>query len=60
MNWQIAFVIVGCVWALVILYTVRTEWRREIEKDTSWMKEKLSSHEKEIEWLKLVLRKQTE
>lgn len=60
MTWEIAFVIVGMTWALVVFLLVRTERLRESENHLNRIDAAISSHEKEIEWLKSCWRKSLE
>ena len=56
MTWEIAFTTVGSLWALVAVYSVRTDRQRELEKDVAWCKQKISDQEREVDFLKAAWR----
>lgn len=56
MTWEIAFTVVGSLWALVVVYSIRTERQRELEKDVAWCKQKAIDQEREVEFLKAAWR----
>lgn len=56
MTWEIAFTIVGCVWALVVLVTTRFERQREHEIHLNRVDAVVTKHEKQLNWLEEIWR----
>lgn len=54
MTWEIAFIIVGCTWAFVVLYTARNRNEREMQEEINRLHASHLTHEKEINWLREV------
>lgn len=56
MSWELAFTVVGCVWAIVFWHSIATERQREYERHLNALDAKAVTREKEIEWLKACYR----
>lgn len=57
MTWEIAFTIVGCVWALVVFSMSRTHRLDEMDRRLMQCQSAWSEHGRDVEWLKGAYRK---
>lgn len=52
MTWEIAFTVVGCLWALVVLYTVKDGNEKDRASVISELRRRIETAENDIDWLK--------
>lgn len=57
MSWSMAFVIVGCVWAVVVLLLIGTQREHDWKDFVRGLENRISNLETDNEWLRACYKK---